>query len=116
MGKASPGTHTCIHPEWNIWQRGLSQCHDCHRSMSLPRRVEPEWLDQLAADDPRAIRARRDLRRVNAWMRNARSMASALRKHGAHPRTILDLGSGDGQFMLRVARRLAPHWPNVTII
>ncbi len=86
--------------------------------MSLPRRVEPEWLDQLPADDPHAIRARRDLRRVNAWMRNARSMVSALMKHGARqqPRMIVDLGSGDGQFMLRVARRLAPHWPNVTII
>ena len=84
--------------------------------MSFPRRVEPEWLDQLAADDPRAIRARRDLRRVNAWMQNASRMVAALLKYGEHPRTILDLGSGDGQFMLRVARRLAPHWPNVTII
>ena len=86
--------------------------------MSVPRRVEPEWLDHLPADDPRALRARRDLRRVNAWMRNAHSMASALMKHGAcqQPRMIVDLGSGDGQFMLRVARRLAPHWPNVTII
>jgi hypothetical protein len=61
--------------------------------MSLPRRVEPEWLDQLPTDDPRAIRARHDLRRVNAWMRNARSMASALMKHGARqqPRMIADL-------------------------
>ncbi len=86
--------------------------------MSLPRRVEPEWLDQLPADDPRAIRSRRDLRRVNAWMLNAGRMASALMKHGAcqQSSTILDLGSGDGQFMLRVARRLAPHCPNVTII
>jgi hypothetical protein len=84
--------------------------------MSLSRRVEPEWLDQLAADDPRAIRARHDLKRVNAWMRNARNMASALMKHGAHPRRILDLGSGDGELMLQVARQLATHWPNVTII
>jgi hypothetical protein len=51
-------------------------------------------------------------------MMNARVMASALAEHGAGvaPRTIVDLGSGDGQFMLRVARRLAPRWPNVTVV
>jgi hypothetical protein len=86
--------------------------------MSLPRRIEPEWLDQLPPDDPRAIRARRDLRRINAWMRNSHTMTAALMRHRGcqQPRTIVDLGSGDGQFMLQVARRLAPHWPNVTII
>jgi SAM-dependent methyltransferase len=86
--------------------------------MSFPRRVEPELLDQLPADDPRAIRARRDVRRANTLMMNARLMASALAEHGAGaaPRTIVDLGSGDGQFMLRVARRLAPRWPGVTVV
>ncbi|MGD0026901.1 MAG: methyltransferase domain-containing protein [Xanthobacteraceae bacterium] len=86
--------------------------------MSLPRQLEAEWLDQLPADDPRAIRSRRDLRRVNACMSNARCMASALRKHGAgrQPHTIVDLGSGDGQSMLQVARRLAPHWRNIKVI
>jgi len=85
--------------------------------MSLPRRLEPELLDQLPADDPRAIRSRRDLRRVNAWMLNASRMAGALIKQAGRetPRTMLDLGSGDGQFMLQVARRLAPHWPDVTV-
>jgi hypothetical protein len=86
--------------------------------MTLPRRVEPEWLDELPADDPRAIRSRRDLVRVNAWMRQAAIMARALIKHGAHdrPRTLLDLGAGDGTFMLRIARRLASRWPGVTAI
>lgn len=86
--------------------------------MSFPRRFEPELLDQLPADDPRAVRSRRDLKRVNAFMNNARCVASLLRKYaaGRPPRTILDLGSGDGAFMLQVARRLAPHWPNVTAI
>jgi hypothetical protein len=85
--------------------------------MSLPRRLEPELLDQLPADDPRAIRSRRDLKRVNAWMFNASRMAGALIKHAGPdtPRTMLDLGSGDGQFMLQVARRLARHWPEVTV-
>ncbi len=51
-------------------------------------------------------------------MANARLMASALRRlsAGRQPQTIADLGSGDGQFMLRVARRLAPQWRNVKII
>jgi SAM-dependent methyltransferase len=86
--------------------------------MSFPRRLEPELLDQLPADDPRAMRSRRDLERVNAWMNNASRMAGALVKHAGSepPRTIVDLGSGDGQFALRVAQRLAPRWPNVTII
>lgn len=85
--------------------------------MSLQRRIEPEWLDRLPADDPRAIRSRRDLKRVNAWVMNARCMASALRKHagGRQPRTILDLGGGDGQFILQVARLLAPQWRDVTV-
>jgi hypothetical protein len=86
--------------------------------MSIPRRVEPELLDQLPADDLRAIRARRDVRRANTLMMNAGIIASALLKHGngQRPRTIVDLGSGDGHLMLRVARRLAPHWPDVTVI
>jgi hypothetical protein len=86
--------------------------------MSFPRRVEPELLDQLPADDPRAIRARRDVRRANTLMMNASIMASTLMKHGAgqRPHRIVDLGSGDGSLMLRVARRLAPHWPDVTVV
>jgi Methyltransferase domain len=86
--------------------------------MSFPRRVEPELLDQLPADDPRAIRARSDVRRANTLMMNAGIMASALMQHGSglKPRTIVDLGSGDGQLMLRVARRLAPRWPDVTVV
>jgi hypothetical protein len=86
--------------------------------MSLPRRVEPELLDQLPANDPRAIRSRRDLTRVNAWMRNAACMAAALRRYadGRQPQTVADLGCGDGQFMIQVARRLAPYWRNVTVI
>src|ERR1700691_4299495 len=77
--------------------------------MIFPRRLEPELLDQMAADDPRAIRVRRDLRLVNAFMRNAQCMASTLKKNaaGRQPHTIVDLGSGDGRVMLQVARQLA---------
>ncbi len=87
--------------------------------MSLKtRRLEPELLDQLPADDPRAMRSRRDLKRINGFMANARSIAAALRAGAGErqPRTIVDLGSGDGQAMLRVARQLAPRWREVTVI
>jgi hypothetical protein len=85
--------------------------------MSLPRRLEPEWLDHLPAEDPRAMRSRRDLTRINRFMGNAGRMAAALARHApSAPRTIVDLGSGDGQFMLQVARRLAPRWSDVTVV
>jgi SAM-dependent methyltransferase len=85
--------------------------------MNLPRRLQPEWLDRLPADDPRAIRTRRDLLRINVCMLNVQIMSPAVLRHAVgRPRTIVDLGSGDGQFILRVARRVAPHWPNVTVI
>jgi len=74
--------------------------------MNLPRRLQPEWLDRLPADDPRAIRTRRDLLRINVCMLNVQIMSRALLRHAVgRPRTIVDLGSGDGQFILRVARR-----------
>src|SRR5262247_3245843 len=86
--------------------------------MSLPRRLEPEWLDHLPAEDPRAMRSRRDLTRVNSFMGNAGRMADAVFEHsaGKKPRTMVDLGSGDGQFMLQVAQRLAPRWQDVSIV
>jgi SAM-dependent methyltransferase len=83
---------------------------------TLPRHVEPEWLDVMATDDPRAQRSRRDLRRVNVLMRHAGMIARALTAHGTTPRLILDLGCGDGSFMLAVARQLAPRWRNVTVL
>jgi hypothetical protein len=81
------------------------------------RSVQREWLDELPADDPRAMRSRRDLNRVNTWMLQPGIMARALLKHhpGPAPRSILDLGSGDGAFVLRVARILARRWRNVAV-
>lgn len=77
----------------------------------MKRLLAPEILDDLPAEDPAAIHSRRDLRRVNWWMGNARWMAAALREQfpGA-PRRILELGAGDGTLTLEIARRLAPQW------
>jgi Methyltransferase domain len=96
----------------------LDERRSIQTPMSLPRRLEPEWLDHLPADDPRAMRSRRDLTRVNGFMGNAGRMADALLQQSGQkaPRTIVDLGSGDGQFMLQVARRLARRWRDVSVV
>jgi 23S rRNA U2552 (ribose-2'-O)-methylase RlmE/FtsJ len=66
------------------------------------RSLEPEWLDELPPEDPRAVRSRADLRRINAIMGNARVIARQL---GTATR-VADLGGGDGSLMRAVARRL----------
>jgi hypothetical protein len=85
--------------------------------MGLLRSVEPELLDEMPADDPAVIRARRDLKRLNAVILQAGIMAPIMLRQWTceRPRRILDLGCGDGTFMLSVARRLAPRWPDVTV-
>ena len=70
------------------------------------RVVQPELLDSLPANNPDAIRSRRDLRRLNWWMRNASHIRAAVDSLRRLPAIILETGSGDGTFMLSVAREL----------
>jgi 2-polyprenyl-3-methyl-5-hydroxy-6-metoxy-1,4-benzoquinol methylase len=80
------------------------------------RRVEAEILDGLRADDPRAVASRRDLRCVNTLMFQASIMSRLLgRLVTIPPNRILEIGAGDGTFMLAVARRLAKRWPGVEL-
>ena len=81
----------------------------------MNRVLVPEILDGLAANDPRALRSRRDLARINAVMRQSAIMARALARFPA-PRLLADLGGGDGRFLLSVAKRLAKRWPGVTAL
>ncbi|HEY5234343.1 MAG TPA: hypothetical protein VIK35_12490 [Verrucomicrobiae bacterium] len=83
----------------------------------MKRRVQPELLDTLPAGDPRAVHSRRDLRRVNGWMRQHVLMAAVLQKmlHRHPPGQITELGAGDGTFLLRVARKVSPRWPDVKV-
>jgi Methyltransferase domain len=85
--------------------------------LTLPRRVEPEILDDLAASDPRAVRSRADLRRMHRVMATLPILAHGLRRGAAgfRPRTVLELGAGDGSMMLRLARRLGGPWPDVQV-
>jgi hypothetical protein len=86
----------------------------------VKRIVQPELLDTLSPDEPRAVRSRRDLQRVNAWMRSHVIMASALRKNldGHTSQKITELGAGDGNFLLRVAQIISSGWPdtNATLL
>jgi hypothetical protein len=73
----------------------------------MTRSVEPEWLDVLPADDPRAQRSRRDLKRVNALMANARIVAGELMRCApAAIANLAEIGAGDGAFAARLARAL----------
>jgi 2-polyprenyl-3-methyl-5-hydroxy-6-metoxy-1,4-benzoquinol methylase len=81
----------------------------------LTRCVEPETLDNLREDDPRAIRSRRDLRRINRFMGNVSILDSLLsRSLKRPPAQIAELGAGDGSLLLRIARRRAREWREVT--
>src|SRR5436190_934103 len=72
----------------------------------MNRIIQAELLDELPADDPGAIQSRRDLRRLNAWMGNARTVARALENAFPPGGTgqLVELGGGDGEFLLRVAQ------------
>lgn len=84
----------------------------------MPRRLETELLDVLPADDPEAKASRRDLRLVNRLMFSAALVArrlKALYPAEAPPRRILEIGAGDGTWMLALARKLSPYWPGVEV-
>jgi len=85
--------------------------------LTLPRRVTPELLDGLPADDPRAKRSREDLRRIHRAMATLSIANRALDRGtvGFVPRTLLELGAGDGTLMLRLAQRRKRYWPDVRV-
>ncbi len=89
--------------------------------MRMARCVQPEWLDHLDPEDPRASRSRRDLQRVNKVMGNAAILARALRKaqppHSPPwPRLIVELGAGDGTLLLQMLQRSTLQWQGGTIL
>jgi hypothetical protein len=76
--------------------------------MPSVRRVEPEWLDELPAHDPRAQRSRRDLERINSLMGNARIVAREIeRELPSGFASIAEIGAGSGTFLAQLARTLA---------
>ena len=80
-------------------------------SRGMNRVVQAELLDELEASDPRAIHSRRDLRRINALMGNARILKrfvgqEARRLGMKSPVTVVELGAGDGNIGAQIARHL----------
>ena len=75
------------------------------------RHLTPELLDHLPASDPQAVGSRRDLVRINAVMFQAAIMARRLHHDVPQPpRRILEIGCGDGAFMLAVLKRMKRYW------
>jgi SAM-dependent methyltransferase len=85
--------------------------------MTVPRCVRPEMLDDLAPEDPRAVRSRRDLRRVHRAMGTVSALNRALRRLrlAARPKSILELGAGDGSLLLRLVAAVRPRWSGVKL-
>jgi SAM-dependent methyltransferase len=84
----------------------------------VERTLEPEWLDELPPDDPKAVRSRRDLKRLNWWMRHESLVADALLRYskGKSLQRVVDLGAGDGTFALGLTRKLVQQHPKVQVL
>ena len=79
--------------------------------MIMQRLVEPEILDQLPADDPEAIRSRRDLRGINFLMGNERWLVRRISQLPAARKGVWEIGAGEGKLL----GRLAMHHPEMPL-
>ncbi|MGZ5545988.1 MAG: methyltransferase domain-containing protein [Limisphaerales bacterium] len=79
----------------------------------MTRVLQPELLDELPSEDPRAIHSRRDLRRINALMGNARAISkfvsATLREGPSTSRRVViaEIGAGEGFIASETARVLS---------
>jgi len=60
------------------------------------RIIRPEILDDLAPDDPRARRSRRDLRMIDPLMGNSAWIIAQAERLGRASDHLVDLGAGEG--------------------
>ena len=78
----------------------------------MPRIVQPELLDLLPPNDPKALGSRQDLRRLNRIMGHVKIMAQQLEAlPSVKPFQLIDLGGSDGTFLLEVAEKLGRRNP-----
>lgn len=84
----------------------------------IQREVKGELLDSLPVASPSALGSRRDLFRLNLIMGNARMLRRELSHslNGVRSRNVMDIGAGDGRFMLEVARDLGYAWQGTTLL
>ena len=86
-----------------ICAAGLWTCAHCRATLdSMNRACEPELLDSLPHDHPDAVHSRRDLRLINAILRNRawfeRTLPAVLRPG----ERVLEVGAGTGEMALRL--------------
>ena len=77
----------------------------------MTRILEPELLDELPATDPRAIHSRRDLRRINVLMGNARPIIRFVEdflqtRASKLPLVVAEIGAGDGNVSMEVVNAI----------
>jgi len=95
-----------------VWRLAVPAPFIHYPSVSAARVVVPEILDHLPPDDPEALRSRRDLRRINAFLGNERWVLKTARRFPeAAAKGITEIGSGDGH----LTRKLARVFPSTTI-
>jgi hypothetical protein len=84
----------------------------------MKRIVEPEWLDELPPDAAAAAGSRNDLRRINVLMGHVRFMERLWRDAGMGRgiRRVVELGAGDGTFLLKLVRRFTPPVGSLTAV
>lgn len=75
------------------------------------RKLTPEILDGLPADDPGAMRSRRDLQRINGFMGNESWILAQI---PASTSQITELGAGDGGLLEKIHRKF-PQTPTSAI-
>lgn len=66
----------------------------------LDRVIIPEILDSLDASDPRAIRSRQDLRRIDFYLGNSRWILRQL--HNLPSTQIVEIGAGEGDLCRKI--------------
>jgi hypothetical protein len=82
----------------------------------MQRRVETELLDVLPPADQGATGSRRDLNLLNFWLGHDAVLSRLLLGASRRSHRLVELGAGDGRFMLRLARRLSARWPGATVV
>lgn len=80
---------------------------------NIDRIIEPELLDSLPSDDPHAIRSRKELRWINALMRNESWILRQLQRHeNLLNQGIAEWGAGEGF----LCQKMQDRFPQTQII
>lgn len=84
----------------------------------MVRTLHAELVDELPANHPEAMRSRGDLRLLNALMGHTGILARSLKSVSEKKTSLrlVEIGAGDGQVLLHVARRLVARRYDVDVV